>query len=375
MKTEISTQAREFMVYIRTLMFYRSRLKGIDKDLKVYISTPEIERFFPYPGHNRTHEIEALVIAGELRITEGTSAKTGNKVFFYEALQPGEMDIRYIKPAPQSNDPLYLAMKRHLRAVSLKPGSPSTLYFDAFLKFKDRYLDVFFSRDEFCGRIHTPVTNFHAEYRQNILIGGQETTGFDVATMQPLLLGRILKDQIGDNEFSRWIDQGRDIYCELQNKAGLETRDQGKKRFFEILFSKPSDQLAAMFGESSWITWINEFKSKPLPANPHSQAKPHSNLAWLLQNTEVKLMRKVWQILYLNNIPFLSVHDEIICRLEDAPKTETIFRNVLQKEFSTFKLNRTAPPTAPEPEPEPAAPLQSIPKNGSVNSDLWNSQN
>ncbi len=86
-------------------------------------------------------------------------------------------------------------------------------------------------------------------------------------------------------------------------------------------------------------------------------------------------MRKVWQILYLNNIPFLSVHDEIICRLEDAPKTETIFRNVLQKKFSTFKLNRTAPPTAPEPEPEPAAHLQTIPKKGSVNSDLWNSQN
>lgn len=50
MKTEISTQAREFMVYIRTLMFYRSRLKGIDKDLKVYISTPEIERFFHTPA-------------------------------------------------------------------------------------------------------------------------------------------------------------------------------------------------------------------------------------------------------------------------------------------------------------------------------------
>lgn len=144
--------------------------------------------------------------------------------------------ISGISNPPQSNDPLYLAMKRHLRAVSLKPGSPSTLYFDAFLKFKDRHLDVFFSRDEFCGRIHTPVTNFHAEYRQNILIGGQETTGFDVATMQPLLLGRILKDQIGDNEFSRWIDQGRDIYCELQNKAGLETRDQGKKRFLKFCF-------------------------------------------------------------------------------------------------------------------------------------------
>jgi len=386
MEKEISPQAREFMIFVRTQMFFRSRLKGIDQDLKIYLSAKEIEGFFPYPRYDRSREIASLVNAGELKITEDTSTTTGKKIFKYEALKPGEMDIRYIKPAPPKNDPLLKAMKRNLRAVTLVPGSPSTPYFNAFLKFKDRFIDVFFSEDQFCGRIHTPVSNFHAEYRENIMIDGRKTVSFDVATMQPLLLGKILRDQIGENEFSGWIDSGKDIYCELQQRAGLETRDQGKKRFFEMLFSKPSDQLATMFGNAPWITWINDFKAKPLPGNPHNQTKPHSNLAWLLQTTEVKLMRKVWELLAKNNIPFLSVHDEIIVPIDQGPKAETIFRNVLKKEFTTFKLNCSKQIDAPEPPPRmqevgeifdmlKKRGLKIAPRNCSINAGIWNSNN
>lgn len=388
MKNEISDQAREFMTFVRTQMFFRSRLKGIDKDLKVYISTAEIDNFFPFPKYNRAREIASLVNAGELKITEETSTTTGNKIKKYEALKPGEMDIRYMKNTPLKNDPLLNAMKRYLKAVTLVPGSSSTPYFNAFLKFKDRFIDVFFSQDQFCGRIHTPVSNFHSEYRENILINGLETVSFDVATMQPLLLGKILRNEIGENEFSTWINDGRDIYCELQKRAGLETRDQGKKRFFEILFSKPSDQLATMFGNATWIVWVNEFKKKIIPENPHNRFKPYSNLAWQLQTNEVKLMRKVWVLLAKNNIPFLTVHDEIIVTMDQATKAETIFRNVLQGEFITFSLKCSK--HLEEPEPEPAQPPQGIgeffdmlkkrgyknmPKNCSVNAGIWNSQN
>jgi hypothetical protein len=386
MENKVSEKSREFMVFVRTQMFFRSRLKGIDKDLKVYISTKEIDSFFPYPRYDRNRELSSLVDAGELKIHEGTSTTTGNKVYYYEALKPGAMDIRYMKPNPPSNDPLIKTIKRHLKGVSLAPGSPSTPYFDAFLKFKDRFIDVFFSEDQFCGRIHTPVSNFHTEYRENILIDGRETVSFDVATMQPLLLGKILRDNVGDNEFSQWIDEGRDIYCELQKRAKLETRDQGKKRFFEILFSKPSDQLATMFGGSDWISWVNEYKARRIDGNPHNQLKPHSNLAWLLQTTEVKLMRKVWELLAKNNIPFLSVHDEIIVQRENGSRAETIFRNVLKKEFTTFKLNCSKQIDAPEPPPRvqevgeifdmlKKRGLKTAPRNCSINAGIWNSNN
>lgn len=385
MNKEISTQGREFLIYIRTQMFFRSRLKGIDKDLKVYVSPKEIESFFPFPRYDKSREIDSLISAGELNITEETSTTTGNRVLKYEVLKPGEMDIRYFK-ATTTTDPLLNTMKRYLKAVSLKPGSPSTPYFNAFLNYKDRFIDVFFSQDKFCGRIHTPVSNFHSEYRENILIHGSETVSFDVATMQPLLLGKILREQIGQNEFSEWIENGHDIYIQLQKKAGLETREQGKKRFFEILFSQPNDHLSVMFGKATWITWINEFKTKPLPENPHNRQKPHSNLAWLLQKTEVKVMRRVWGFLATSNIPFLSVHDEIIVQTEHSQTAETIFRRILQKEFKYFKLNCTRPKEEPE---EPTRPqtigeifdlirergYKSVPPNWAINAEFWESQN
>ena len=70
-----------------------------------------------------------------------------------------------------------------------------------------------------------------------------------------------------------------------------------------------------------------------------SLEKNYSNLAWLLQSTEVKVMFKVWYNLIENKIPFLSVHDEIIIRESDFIKANDIFRAVLTYEFEFFKLN------------------------------------
>jgi len=157
--------------------------------------------------------------------------------------------------------------------------------------------------------------------------------------MQPLLLGKILRERIGANDFSNWIESGEDIYIKLQQAAGLETRDAGKKRFFEILFAPPSNGLSDIFGAADWITWINAYKRAFEPGNPHSKAKPYSNLAWLLQSTEVQTMRKVWKALNETGIPFLSVHDEIIVKQSDRHQAESLFRRVLDQEFTFYKLN------------------------------------
>ena len=223
--------------------------------------------------------------------------------------------------------------------VSLKEDSGSTDYFNLFLELKNQYLNLFFTVDLFSGRVHTPVSSFKREYRPNILIEGEQTSSLDVSTMQPTLLGKILEIQIGINEYSEWINEGRDIYLIIQSKGKLDSRDKAKKRFFEILFSKPNKQLAELFGNANWINWINEIKSNPLEANPRSQKKQHSNLAWLLQTSEVKIMREVWQGLVNANIFFLSVHDEVIIKVIDAKKAEEIFNNVLTKHFKFYKLN------------------------------------
>lgn len=335
---------RAFMTYVRTLQFMKTRLKGIDEGEAVHIPQTLIETaFFKYPAFNRRQELAALVDAGELEITQKDSARTGRIMYLYRAINPGQwlVDLYLYRKHSGKSKPIddqSVKMRGYLLRVSLTAGAPSTDYFNAFLRYRDELPELFFTVDDFAGRVHTPITNFHRTHRPNLLIDGSPTVGLDVTTMQPLLLGKVLNESLPGNQYSRWIEQGDDIYMKLQEAAGLVTRDEGKKRFFEILFAPPSDSLSELFGAADWITWINDYKRADEPKNPH-RSKRHSNLAWLLQSTEVQTMRRVWQALNEAEIPFLSVHDEIIVKQQDRHQAESIFRRVLDHEFSYYKLN------------------------------------
>ncbi len=333
----MTSKAHEnFITYIRTKQFWQSRFRESDPLQPVYIPMDEIKnRFFSNPRP----EIDLLKQSGRLQVTERTTGN-GHTAFLYKATEAGGINPAMLQTKPQNLTPLQETIRTNLKLAGLKQGSPSTPYFDTFLYFRDRYIDLFFTVDQFANRIHTPVSNFHRPYRQNILIDGQATSSLDVVTMQPLLLGKILTNAIGENEYSEWINSGEDIYLKIMDKAALATRDEAKKRFFEILFSKPNQRLSEMFGGATWIEWINDFKSHPMQHNPHTLEKNHSNLAWLLQTTEVKVMRKVWQGLKAVNIPFLTVHDEVIIRTQDELRAMEIFDEVLKNEFRYYRLNR-----------------------------------
>jgi hypothetical protein len=336
MSTIFTTQ--NFATYLRTKMFWRLRLKNVEYKEPIHIPKDQLTQV----------DLKALSAAGEIAITK-QKTKKGHEAFYYVALMPGPIAPYLLSPPiGEKLDELTKEMRSYLKRVSLKEGSGSTDYFNVFLELKNEYLDLFFTVDLFSGRVHTPISGFQREYRPNILIDGEQTSSLDVATMQPLLLGKILEDRIGVNEYSQWIAEGKDIYLSIQDKAKLESRDKAKKRFFEILFSYADKRLALMFGNASWINWINEFKSKPLKANPHTMEKQHSNLAWLLQTTEVKIMREVWQGLHDAGIVFLSVHDEVIVKTKHIADAELIFSNILSKYFRYYKLCSKHPTTEPQ---------------------------
>ena len=322
-----------FPTYVRTKMFWRSRLRDVDIFDDVFVHKDQLKQV----------DLKALEAAKEIVLIYHT-VQNAHKSFYhvphYVPLKAGPIAPYLLEPQRgQQLDSLTTKMRSYLQMVSLKEDSGSTDYFNLFLELKNQYLNLFFTVDLFSGRVHTPVSSFKREYRPNILIEGEQTSSLDVSTMQPTLLGKILEIQIGINEYSEWINEGIDIYLIIQSKGKLDSRDKAKKRFFEILFSKPNKQLAELFGNANWINWINEIKSKPLEANPRSQKKQHSNLAWLLQTSEVKIMREVWQGLVNANIFFLSVHDEVIIKVIDAKKAEEILNNVLTKHFKFYKLN------------------------------------
>lgn len=361
------TQAHEnFITYVRTKQFF-GQLKHRDTDTPhpVHIPMNEIKsRFF----NNPRPEIELLKQEGKLQVTEQTT-KNGYTAFLYKVTETGGINPAMLKSQPKQHTPIEAYIMACLKKAGLKKDAPSTVYFDSFLHLKNKYIDLFFTVDDFAGRIHTPVSNFHRNYRQNLLIEGHAIASIDVVTMQPLLLGKILTTAIGDNAYSDWINAGKDIYLMIMERMKLGSRDEAKTRFFEIVFSKPNQQLSEMFGHAAWIEWINAIKSEPIAYNPHTLEKQHSNLAWLLQNTEVRLMRKVWKALRAADIPFLTVHDEVIMREQDAERSMKIFDRVLRDEFAYFRLEHKGMPQQPLPKelhepvyffnkPEPPKPDQ-----------------
>jgi len=326
----------EFETYIRTNQFWDYRLKDIDELRPKYVSSKTITEKF------NLSEIEIQELIDDQRIKRFTYFNSEGYAYYkYSVLKKGAINPKYIeKSKGRPLDDLTLYMKKILPYVSLIENAPSTPFFNVFLKLKDTsFLDLFFKVDTFSGRIHTPISSFKKDYRLNILINGEKTDAIDVATMQPLLLGKILNEEIGKNEYSDWIENGLDIYEMLKEIAYLKNRDEAKKLFFQILFSKPNNDLVSLFGNKLWITWINKFKSVEIKANPHHKTKPHSNLAWWLQSKEVELMRKVWNKLKINKIPFLSVHDEILIPENKILYAENYFHSVLSKEFKFYKLN------------------------------------
>ena len=156
--------------------------------------------------------------------------------------------------------------------------------------------------------------------------------------MQPVILGRVLEDVLGSNPFSEAINEGRDVYVMLQTTARLETREEAKKMLYRLIFGHPREELAETFsGDNSWVKWINTYKSHPEVRNPHT-SEPHTNLAWLLQYSEVQVMKEIWKRLQYHSIPFLTIHDDIICRPCDKELVLKEMKNELKQHFKRFEV-------------------------------------
>lgn len=331
----MTPQQKKFLTYIRTLQMFELRFKGEAAGIKpVHIKADKVGEFFPT---NRQAQLKELEDQGELIILKKELSNGWTK-HFYTVTKAGEIDFNLIPRRELPKDSLSKVMIAHLKNVSLPNDADSTPYFDCFLRNKEKHIDKFVTVDNFGHRFHSPVTSFPRDLRDNLLLEGKPTTAFDIVQSQPTFLAIILREAIGQNEFSQWIEDGQGVYEILMDIVGLPTRDKAKDFFYKITFSWPSDRLSKTFGNAPWVQWINQLKKIKLEANPHGN-KPHTNMAFLLQRCESKVMRKVWQALADAGIPFITIHDEIRTPEDEAPEAEAIIKETLNKEYHAFKVS------------------------------------
>ncbi len=326
----------KFLKYCNTRQFFTNRWRGETFVNAFYLSDKELQCF------NITRaQVEAMP---EIKTVD---------VNTYNVIGVTEIDISLLKPHGRPLTELHRYMLRCVVNSNLPDMGDTTPFFKTFLKHRERFPELFFTVDSFAGRVHTPISGMSRDLRPELLLYGESVVSFDVAQMQPTLLSNILFENIGINAFSEAINAGTDIYTMLQERAGLSARDEAKKLFFQLIFGKPSKDIESLFSGADFIQWINWYKSTPDIRNPHKE-KVYSNLAWLLQTHEVKVMSDVWRSLADQKIPFLTVHDEIITRHSDMVKAEAIIKNGLDKYFKTYKLNIKQV----DPAPAPAAPAK-----------------
>lgn len=322
--------------YVRTKTVFKQRLKDLkDYDtVKLYIY--ELEKL----GFHHGPLLWSLKERGEIWYDS-----KGN----FKALRRGPIDPSLLERTKKREKvvvpltDLHLYMREQLHMVTL-PGvhkKDLPVYFRAFIDHRSSDIGPFFQVDSFSRRVHTPVVNLKGDLRYKIRLCGERIVSLDVKQMQPVILAKVLLDSIGENSFSTAIFNGVDVYILIQESAGLPKRSDAKKYLFQLIFGKPKDDIGKMFkGETKWVDWINSYKSRTEEKNPHKEDK-HTNLAWLLQFSEVKVMTCIWEELKRLGIPFLTIHDDVLCRVSDMAVVKGVMEVELALHFRKFEINVT----------------------------------
>ena len=322
--------------FIRTKIIFKHRLN----DLKDYASV----KVYVYELNALLGKFNHGPLLWRLReLGEIWYDKKGNfKVLKKGPLNPSLLNIvRRRDKATVPLTPLHLWMREQLLFVDLVGVRKKDLsvYFKAFLEGRGLSLEPFFSVDAFSGRVHTPVVNLKGDLRFSLRFHGEKIVSLDVKQMQPTILAKVLRGSIGENSFSTAIFKGEDVYVHIQKSANLPERKDAKKYLFQLIFGKPMNDIGKMFkGETKWVDWINAYKKREEKNNPHKEEK-HTNLAWLLQYSEVQVMTGVWERLREMGIPFLTIHDELLCRRSDGKAAREVMEQELRKHFDFFEIN------------------------------------
>lgn len=189
--------------------------------------------------------------------------------------------------------------------------------------------------DTFSGRIYNIATGVPRWVRSYIFLDGEPVVEIDMKSSHAVLLWKI----VPRTDYVRFIydltSRGCDIYQGYGDLIGIKDRREVKFRFLRSLYSrynsKQSQEFNRNFPEAGRI--LDDIKRSDNPRNPSNDKGTHTNLAFKLLNMEVKIFKKIWESLYLEDIPFLSIHDGILVPASKVTRAQAIMTEILRREI------------------------------------------
>jgi hypothetical protein len=307
-------------VYMFDPVYYRPILQGIPiRNLKVRNG---VRRYLGIQGERVSPEVHKWIrpalVSTEIRITE--------EEFF------SDLDNKYSR---YKTSKLYKG-ERPRSLESYRQDLGLTFYaIRQFQQLNRTRRAGYIREDNFSGRVYNIATGVPRFVRSYIRIQGEPVAEIDMRSSHAVLLWKIVPRTDFITFLTSSTSRGLDIYDRLGEILGINERREVKFKFLRALYSRPSSRYSQdfkrIFPQAAEI--LEGIKSTENKRNPSNGRGTHTNLAFKLLNLEVKLFRQVWEGLYLEGIPFLSIHDGVLVPVSQVARARGIMEAILRREI------------------------------------------
>jgi hypothetical protein len=205
--------------------------------------------------------------------------------------------------------------------------------------------ESFFTVDKKVGRCFSIVTSTPSELRAKLLLDGEPTSEVDIASAQPLLAATLYPHDCPEKE--RYLSCiGSDFYATLNQWAGnpYGSRKEAKTACYEQIFFGgvyPDAPLWKIFREAfPWLAQHIVTVKKGHKGPPRYRTvdgkrvlkRGNPAFALLLQKKEADIViHTAGEALRQETIPFVTIHDSLLCRQRDEGRVEAALGHAIQE--------------------------------------------
>lgn len=178
------------------------------------------------------------------------------------------------------------------------------------------------------SRVYSSITNLDRDSRDAIQLFGKDLIKLDIKSAQPFFLGRLAGDE---RLISICIDPERDLYTLFGEILGY-SRETAKNALLQALF----DADDKIYRQPVWNA-IREYFPTCYRYAKEARMSDYKALSKILEMEEVRFMERVWKILTVEKIRFLTIHNCLSIHPEDEIKTREVFNFVAGENAPVLK--------------------------------------